>query len=297
MPRRLALIAPMLAATALVGVALRAADAPPAAGRPVAVDLAGSPAGVPPASPAVQAKLATQVKDVQFEKTPLADALAALQKQGDVNVFVNYKALEAAGIARDVPVTGVSVRNVTLGEALTLVLESASVPTAELAYAVRGNVIYVSTGEELSTADVSTRIYDIADLVLTERARHRALNPPPPPQVPATQPAGGFISGSNLPDAHDPTAAEVAEGICALLMQSISPDTWRDNGGMVGAVRELNGRLIVSQTADNHRRIEAVLAALRATSKVPGGAPAERAAVPGAAASHGVHGDAALNPR
>ncbi|HEX8913223.1 MAG TPA: hypothetical protein VF796_12760, partial [Humisphaera sp.] len=278
MPRRLALNAPMLAAAlALSACPSRAADAPPAA-RPAAVEVDLAPAGVPSVSPALQAKLAGQLKDVQFEKVPLAEAIESLRKQGDVNVYVNFKALEAAGIARDFPVFGVSVRNVTFAEALNLVLDAASAPTAKLGFCVRGNVIYVSTGEDLSAVDVSTRIYDIADLILTERARWRALNPPP--TAPATQPAGGVISGPNQPDPHEPTAAEFAEGITALLMQSVAPDTWRDNGGMVGAMRELNGRLIVGQTADNHRRVEAVLAALRATSKVPGGAAAEHPAPP-----------------
>ena len=43
----------------------------------------------------------------------------------------------------------------------------------------------------------------------------------------------------------------------------MDPDSWKDNGGPSGSVYELNGRLVIQQTWENHRRIEALFDELR----------------------------------
>ena len=53
--------------------------------------------------------------------------------------------------------------------------------------------------------------------------------------------------------------------VTSVIVSTIAPDTWRDNGGTVGSIREFDGVLIISQTNDNHRLIEQFLAQFRAT--------------------------------
>ena len=48
-----------------------------------------------------------------------------------------------------------------------------------------------------------------------------------------------------------------------LIEHNVDAASWKDAGGRVGALRELEGQLIVTQTRDNHRRIVAMLQDLR----------------------------------
>ena len=43
----------------------------------------------------------------------------------------------------------------------------------------------------------------------------------------------------------------------------VAPDTWKDSGGTVGSIRELNGQLIINQTMENQRAIVELLSQLR----------------------------------
>src|SRR5207253_3432381 len=44
-----------------------------------------------------------------------------------------------------------------------------------------------------------------------------------------------------------------------LIKTTVAPDSWRDAGGTVGSIRELNGQLIIIQTLDNDATISQIL--------------------------------------
>jgi hypothetical protein len=46
------------------------------------------------------------------------------------------------------------------------------------------------------------------------------------------------------------------------ITKNIDPDSWRDNGGTVGAISQLSKQLIVTQTPENHERVKTLLADL-----------------------------------
>src|SRR5882724_6762662 len=46
-------------------------------------------------------------------------------------------------------------------------------------------------------------------------------------------------------------------------MDTVNTDSWKDRGGSVGALRELEGQLIVTQTPENHRQLKNLLDQLR----------------------------------
>ena len=67
---------------------------------------------------------------------------------------------------------------------------------------------------------------------------------------------------------------------------SIQPETWRggETPGMVGSVRELGGRLFITQTPSTHRKVHQLLEAFRGrTDRVPAPAPTKPATSPPAA--------------
>src|SRR5439155_2391569 len=58
------------------------------------------------------------------------------------------------------------------------------------------------------------------------------------------------------------------EEITALITQTVAPDSWRDAGGTIGSVRELQGQLIVTQTPENQRLLQGLLEQLRETRAI-----------------------------
>ena len=51
--------------------------------------------------------------------------------------------------------------------------------------------------------------------------------------------------------------------IIHLIEETVAPDSWRDRGGSVGAMQEINGQLVVTQNSASHRQISGLLDKLR----------------------------------
>jgi hypothetical protein len=95
---------------------------------------------------------------------PLSDAVEFLRDVTSTNLFVNWKALEAAGVDRNTVVTA-RLRDVKFAKALKTILNDAGGGTVKLNYEVDDGVITISTEEDLSR-NVNTRVYDIRDLIV-----------------------------------------------------------------------------------------------------------------------------------
>jgi hypothetical protein len=65
-----------------------------------------------------------------------------------------------------------------------------------------------------------------------------------------------------------PTRQERADDIIRLIQETVAPDTWRETGGQTGAVRELAGQLIVTQTAEHHAALAGLLDQLREVQNI-----------------------------
>jgi hypothetical protein len=191
-----------------------------------------------------RAKLGRRLERVDVEGMRLDKFLAYVGEVTGVNLFVNWRALEAAGVNVDTPLT-MDLRDVPASVALEHALRSAGDPV-RLAYQIDEGIVEVSTEDELGKHSV-TRIYDVRDLIEGEVVRHRNL-------AAAGQAAYGEV--------------EASDALCRLLQEFIDPTTWRDAGGAAGAIRPFGGRLIVTQTPANHEQLVEVLAALRRTGRV-----------------------------
>jgi type II secretory pathway component GspD/PulD (secretin) len=49
------------------------------------------------------------------------------------------------------------------------------------------------------------------------------------------------------------------DALIKLIEETVDAPSWRDNGGAVGMIREFGGMLVVTQTAENHRKIKDLL--------------------------------------
>jgi hypothetical protein len=166
--------------------------------------------------------------DVQFLGTPLFACLDSLREASGQIIDVHWKTLHEARIDGRTPVT-LTLRHQTLAEALAALIGAAtplkaSDPPVRLQFAAEDNVITVSTEEDFNRQTV-TRVYDIRDLVLRQRMARQ----------------------------------EAVDAVMHAIVTTIDPESWRDNGGMVGSLRDFQGQLIVTQTERGHARIKALL--------------------------------------
>ena len=99
--------------------------------------------------------------------------------------------------------------------------------------------------------ETATRVYDVSDL-LWQITDYPAENPMPVINGPAPAPPAVRMSREDLVD-----------NLTKLITDTVEPDSWKENGGTIGALREMNGRLIVTQTTETHRQINDLLHALR----------------------------------
>ncbi|MBN1514039.1 MAG: hypothetical protein JXB13_18625, partial [Phycisphaerae bacterium] len=75
---------------------------------------------------------------------------------------------------------------------------------------------------------------------------------------------GGFGGGGGAGGAGDQQDREGRiEDLMELIRNTIEPESWRDEGGTVAAIAELNGQLVVTQTSSAHAQIADLLEKLR----------------------------------
>ncbi|MFA9478631.1 hypothetical protein ACERK3_10020 [Phycisphaerales bacterium AB-hyl4] len=228
---------------------------------------------------------------VNFEANRLVNVIDYFRDATEQNFFVNWGALEMAGVDQDTPVS-LQLSNVPAERALNLVLAQASSDFEPVQFSVIDGIVHVSTEADLRRT-TDTRVYDIRDLLV---------------QVPNFDNAPRFDLESALDSDHvgggrggrgggggggrggggggggrgglfgdtgsdeDPdfrTRAEMIEEIEDLVRSTVGRiDDWDEFGGDVSSMREYNGNLIIRSTADNHRSVIDLLSQLRETRAI-----------------------------
>jgi hypothetical protein len=238
-----------------------------AAGGPADPGFAASGISIDPPPAAAEAKLDAVLKEVRFDQKPLGDALEAVRQQGGINLVVAWDEFDG----RFTPQKPVDLRlaDVPVRDALAAMLIVAGLHPEDFRIVAHGNVVYVGGAEFRGSLfrgpwDVTVRIYDVADILVAERKRRLALQPyaRPEPDHPRLPVAVGVFESSDLMETGEPTAEQLVDALSKMLMKEVDADAWGDRN----AIREYDGRLFIEQTPANHRRIEALLAALRKTA-------------------------------
>jgi beta-lactamase regulating signal transducer with metallopeptidase domain/type II secretory pathway component GspD/PulD (secretin) len=199
------------------------------------------------------AALDRNMPEINFSAVPFADCIDFLRDVTNVNIFVNWKALEASGVDR-ATVVSARLRDVKFSKALKMILKDVGGADVKLGYEVDDGVITISTEEDLAK-NVVTRVYDIRDLIID----------------PGDDPLNDFVGAeTSKPGATSRPATQAQSPreqavklITQLLQDTIAPDSWKDKGGAAGSVRELSGQLIITQNPENQSAIELLLRQLR----------------------------------
>jgi hypothetical protein len=125
--------------------------------------------------------------------------------------------------------------------------------------------------------EILVRTYNVSDLLRLTSDYPRDSHIVPPSEIgarPSSLGGGGAESGGqSLFGGSGGVKVGVRTGpaieldpLSKLLVETVDPDSWRDNGGTVGMIRALSSMLIVVQTRANHNTIQELLNELRRTA-------------------------------
>lgn len=221
--------------------------------------------------PAVRQRVASTIKlldsrvpEVSFEGAPFEQVMEWLGEYTGVNVVVRWQQLEDLGVERDKPIS-IKVRNLKLSQVLWMIMNEAGGPDVKLAYRATGNLLVLSTHEDLGK-DMIVKVYDVGDLLVRiPRFTNAAqLNPG---QALNQLSQGGFGGGGgggggsgqlfedeDQDDQRDDENA--AEGdmqrLIQVIMDTIEPDSWNLNGGP-GSITPLRNQIIVRNSILVHQ--------------------------------------------
>ncbi|HUO09660.1 MAG TPA: M56 family metallopeptidase [Phycisphaerae bacterium] len=235
------------AATLTSAVSVAAQSAAPGANLGVPMPPPGYPGAAPPSPPlsdeAAHA-LNTPIKEIRLDGQSLDKALTFLADTTNLNFVINWQALQNAGVDKNTPVT-INVKNVPLHKVLDIILAQTNQP---LGYDFSDNVLTISTRDTLPKGpgarsdDKIIRVYNVRDLLAK-----------PTVGTPTTQPEN--------PTA-DATESETQK-LRLVILQTIEPATWFDNGGSGGSIQSFHGLLTITATGEVHDKIAELLSNLR----------------------------------
>jgi hypothetical protein len=233
----------------------KAADTQPAAEVVVPMAL-GSTSEDQAADQAAYAILGMKMKKLDFDGIEFQAVIQFLRDASGASIYVPWNVLRQAGIERTAPVN-VHVANVTFEKALKTVLEDVG-STAPLGCVVDGGVITIATKEDFARR-VVTKAYDVRDL-LAHFPKFVA------PSLPAERDQaiascgnnGPSVSGSAREDKPMLSQGDALLSLIEMLKSTIDTPSWRPTGELAD-IREFDGLLIITQTAENHARVQRVL--------------------------------------
>jgi hypothetical protein len=208
--------------------------------------------------------------EVKFNATPLSDVLDFLADSTSSNMSVDWKALDAAHIAKDAPVTLKMSAQVPLHKVLSMVLNQAA-GNGVLTFYVDEGVIEITT-QESSDKVLYSRTYPIQDLLFQPID---ATNTPNLSLQNASQnqSGGGGGSGSsgggqgggqslftdtgqnNNNNSAKNTQGDRANEIIKLITDTVKPELWQANGG-TATISFYRGNLIVNAPRSIHEQLE-----------------------------------------
>lgn len=229
--------------------------------------------------------------DVDYVAMDFDRIIEDLRTTHGLNIQVSWKLLESLGIRRDTRLE-VRLNDVSLATLLSNVLREADPSNYhELDYQIEGGVIVISTRDALSQ-NTLLRAYDVTDLIDSGYADRRFFSTPAlslaltgnealggedlqtlrDEKVGGAMGGGGFGGGGSggggdmfeERDIYRTSSMERLEDLIEIITESVSPDEWENNGGLVATVRAHGSTLLIRHTINGHQRVESFLNLLRA---------------------------------
>ncbi|MFB3890626.1 MAG: STN domain-containing protein [Phycisphaerae bacterium] len=195
------------------------------------------------ADEAARLKLLKKVPEIDFNNLEFSNVIQFFRDVSHANFHPNWAALQVANVTKDTPIS-LQLKDVTVECALRQVLLDLST-TTRLGYVIDGGVVDISTKDDLARHTVN-RIYPVKDIIArmmdmapARTARQRGMDMP------------------NL-GPEEQALSDLFEAITS----AVDRDSWRPTG-TVGAIQEVGGMMVITQTPENQRDIANLLASIR----------------------------------
>jgi hypothetical protein len=216
-------------------------------------------------------------REIAFDNTPLKPALEFVRDLANVNMHVNWKALETSGISPDTAVT-VKAKDISPGRALDMVLDQLNATHDRLSsvyWLVDDGVVEVTTGEVLNRT-TKVEVYDIADLLfVVPNFVGPAIDISTFGNNSNNNSTGGGMFGNNsntsgganggggnasATEGQDMVAArqKMRDDVVATVKETIGEDMWAPTGK--GSIRIMGTKLVITQTQLGFKLLEKAFA-------------------------------------
>ncbi len=218
-------------------------------------------------SSVVGSVLNKRIEEIDWDDTPLESVFDWVTEQGEVNVVVVWRALEAEGVDRDTPIR-LRLKNATVGKILTEVLVQIS-EGEELRYHASGNTIKISTRRDFNRK-LYVRVYDASDLIF-KIPDFKGPSVDLAGQSSGGGGGGGGSGGGTLPNfgtdepfndqggndddnTDEQEADEEMQKLVEMIRNTIAPDEWSEKGGR-NTIRYWKKNIIVRASIEVHEQI------------------------------------------
>jgi hypothetical protein len=202
-----------------------------------------------------------RLPEVRFEETPFDQVTDWLGEITQMNIVVRWQILEDALIKRDKPIS-MQAKNLRLSQILWLLLNEAAGSETRLAYRASGNLLVISTADDLGK-ELVTKVYDVSDLLLQPPSSGRPDFSQNNQGLSSSGTSGGGGSGQsvfgntnqNQQNQQNQQGNDVQiQKLIEIIEQTVEPDSWAKNGG-IGHIQTFGNLLIVRNTILVHQQI------------------------------------------
>ncbi|MBX9735362.1 MAG: type II and III secretion system protein, partial [Phycisphaerales bacterium] len=202
---------------------------------------------------------------VQFRGATLDKVLAYLGSSSQTDIVANWESLKSIGVEPGARVNLSLSQDIPAKLALEKVLEHVrSDAGSKLDYSIDGGIVTVASSDTIKRKTTSLP-YNITDLLL-ETPDYKDVPELDLARVLASKAdldtrSGPFTKASQR-DERNERMARIRQ-ITDMVQRTIDPESWREAGGETGAITEINGTLVITQTPRNHAAIAGLLSKLR----------------------------------
>jgi hypothetical protein len=215
-------------------------------------------------------RLETRLEKLAVTEVRIDWLLGYLADAGGVDIAVDWAEVRD-DMPRERPVT-LDLRDVTVGQAIREALAGTGALSV-LSIRTEAGGVRITT-QKRAERETVTRAYDLRGVIRAFRRYDHSLEVRrvPPASLPLAEPrerrlfgGGGLFAGggalTNAAEFADFATDDLTfiDAIVRMIEELVDPTSWRDAGGVVGGIRPLWGKLIVTQTRGNQEDVAVLI--------------------------------------